>query len=160
MIVGSARDNWCMDDPLPLGLAMAEAFAVEDVFERMPVGNREERAPIDEVARTLVFRRDRGMCWICGTWAVDPVLDHVRPRSNWPADQLALADRTDNLHVACWDCNEERSNRTYLAAPSPAPVVLRCYKCEYQSGLLVGRGIRVYCARCGYSESGDESTFL
>lgn len=151
-----------MDDrePLPLAWAMDEALAPEDLYERQPVANREPRTPIDDVVRIVIFRRDHGMCWICGLPAVDPVLDHLRPRSNWPADELEMADRSDNLHVACWDCNEERTNRTYLALPTPAPIVFRCYKCEHQSGLFVGRGFRVYCSRCGFSESGDESTFV
>jgi hypothetical protein len=152
-----------MDDREPQSVADAirDAFAADALFERLPVKNREDRAPIDEAKRMLIFRRDRGMCWICGTYAEDPVLDHLRPRSNWPADQMDLADRSDNLHVACWTCNEERSNVSYLAIPSVAPVVYRCFKCEDETPWLpaAGRGVRVYCAKCGFSESGNEATF-
>lgn len=139
--------------------AMAEVFAIGPA-ERLEVRNREPRVEIPSLVRSLVFRRDRGRCWICREEAIDPVLDHLRPRSNWPVDELHLADQSVNLHVACWDCNEIRSNRAYAALPKVVPVVTYCGRCsEEWIDRDVGFGFHVYCAQCGFSESGDKSTF-
>ena len=147
-------------EPTSLFAALDEAFE-DDPQMRLDVLNREVRAPIKPLVRSLVFRRDRGKCWICRRDAFEPVLDHLRPRSNWPVDELWLADRSDNLHVACWRCNEERSNRAYAALPKAVPVTLHCVHCADEwIGEDVGRGLACFCSQCGFSETGNGVWFL
>ena len=96
-------------------------------YERMEVMNREPRGQ-HGVNRTLwiaLMRRDGGRCWMCSSSDGHMVIDHLRPRSNWPADELHLADRSDNLRMACWACNDEKSNRN-VPFVAPLPVVWNC----------------------------------
>jgi hypothetical protein len=149
-----------LTEPKSLFAALDEVMA-DDPQQRHEVFNHEERAPISSLVWSLVFRRDRGRCWICGHDAYEPVLDHLRPRSNWPADELWLADRSDNLHVACWDCNEERSNRVYAAPPKVVPVTTHCGRCSLEwIGHDVGRGVACFCSQCGFSETGEGARLL
>ena len=111
-------------------------YATEDVLglvgavhERLPVRNREPR-PMPEANRRLwgaMMRRDGSRCWMCGMGGF-LVIDHLRPRSNFDPDDMWLADRSDNLRIACWDCNQDKSNRAVPYRP-PIPIVWTCPEC-------------------------------
>ncbi|MDR7189755.1 hypothetical protein J2Y46_002581 [Microbacterium sp. BE35] len=53
------------------------------------------------------------------------VIDHLKPRSAFPPNMIHIADRTDNLAIACWDCNTVKSNRDYPFRPV-LPVIWVC----------------------------------
>ena len=58
------------------------------------------------------MRRDHGRCWMCGLTDLErPVIEHLRPRSNFLPHEVEFADRSDNLAIACWDCNAAKGNR-------------------------------------------------
>ncbi len=118
--------------------------------ERLPVLNREPHAAIGKGLRLGLWMRDGGLCWIGGHTAVNPVADHVRPRSNWPAELLRFADRSDNLRLACWTCNETKSNYDYPGGDMPLGITFRCARCneDYQN-VSVGGQVRCFCIHCG-----------
>lgn len=133
-------------------LDMEEAPAV-----RWPVRNREPREPISSHKRAIIHERDGGMCRYCGTTDERLVLDHIIPRSAFTADQIHIADRSDNLHSACWDCNERRSNFEAVHIKRLG-VVAQCWYCahpEYDgdSELRTPYPVDklVFCGRCGIS---------
>lgn len=121
---------------------------------RMPVLNHEPRLIVGKMLWAGMWHRDGGRCWICGRWAQRAVADHVRPRSNWPAEELELADRSDNLRVACWDCNTMKSNFDYTGGDNPLGIAIRCTNCQRTDSELMdelcGEGrVRCYCFKCG-----------
>lgn len=105
----------------------AAMATIGTVYERMPVLNREARTNPEE-NRALwgaLMRRDGGKCWMCGRADDFMVIDHLTPRSSFPADQLDVADRSDNLSIACWDCNQDKSNRAFPFR-KPLGIVWHC----------------------------------
>jgi hypothetical protein len=117
---------------------------------RWPVRNREPRTPISSMKRALIHERDGGACRYCNRNDTLLVVDHIIPRSAFPADQLRIADRSDNLHSACWECNEERSNfdTFHTKRLGIAPCCLDCTEIEPTTETR----IPAYCARCGVSQ--------
>lgn len=133
-------------------LALEEAPAI-----RWPVRNREPREPISSQKRAIIHERDGGICRYCGRGERRLVLDHIVPRSAFPAHQLHIADRSDNLHSACWDCNEKRSNYEAIHIKRLG-VVAKCFYCvhpEYDGDdgleLPCQVQVHVFCGRCGVS---------
>jgi hypothetical protein len=102
-----------------------------DRYERMDVNNRAER-PDPERNRKLwgaAMARDSGRCWMCFTTFADMyVLDHLIPRSAFDVGHIRAADRSDNLRIACWDCNRAKSNRL-IPFRQPLPIVWACPDC-------------------------------
>lgn len=129
--------------------------------ERMPVLNHEPRLVIGESLRHGLWKREQGLCWICGGSVVRPVADHVRPRSNWPTDQLHLADRSDNLRLACWVCNEKKSNFYFPGGEKPLGITSWCSRCQLKltgSEFESDAPVRCFCNWCGLggiAESAD-----
>jgi hypothetical protein len=115
-------------DSMRLVFAADEAMTfIGTVFERLPVLNREPR-PESEANRQLwgaLMRRDGSRCWMCNRPDGFMVIDHLIPRSSFVASDIHLADRSDNLRIACWDCNQEKSNRDY-PFKRPLPIVWMC----------------------------------
>lgn len=97
-------------------------------YERLAVHNRTARS--EPGRNTDIFMallaRDGGRCWMCGATRKQLVIEHLRPRSSFYEDQVSIADRSDNLALACWDCNEEKSNRDVPFDP-PLPIVWICH---------------------------------
>ena len=94
---------------------------------RLPVLNQEPR-PEPEQNRALwgaLMRRDGGRCWMCGTRDGMLVADHLTPRSSYEPEHIRYADSSANLRIACWDCNQRKSNRA-LEFRSPLPIVWSC----------------------------------
>lgn len=98
-----------------------------DPAERMTVVRSGERDPIDPWIRRAVYLRDGGRCRWCGVGSdyVQLVLDHIVP---WSAGG---SDRSDNLRMLCWGCNERRSNyRTDAGIARVLPVAEWCTRCS------------------------------
>lgn len=132
-----------------------------DVLEappaRWPVRNREPREPISSQKRAIIHERDGGICRYCGTPDERLVLDHIVPRSAFQKHQIHIADRSDNLHSACWGCNERRSNYEAIHIKRLG-VVVQCWYCvnpdhDGDSDLEMPYPVRtlVFCGRCGVS---------
>lgn len=138
-----------MRDGMSLGDVLEDSVILASI-ERMPVLNREPRSAVGKDLRYGLWLRDGGTCWICGRKAYQGVADHVRPRSNWPADLLQFADRSDNLRLACWDCNERKSNLNYQGGTMPLGVTTWCVRCrpEFQYD-FEDRQVRCFCIHCG-----------
>jgi hypothetical protein len=153
-----------------LGEILAATPDPRNFTERYPVKNREERVLLGGPKFHIISQRNGGMCWICGRGAIRPVLDHLRPRSNYATHMLWLADRSDNLHVACWDCNERRSNYYVDWMPHPIGVTGACWDClnprdedSYYDENLPERPHMLepaYCGRCGHTWVPDETWLL
>lgn len=140
-------------------ISLAELLAQDDdPARRWPVRNREPRTPINSQKRAIIHERDGGICRYCGTTDERLVLDHIIPRSAFRPDQLHIADRSDNLHSACWDCNERRSNYEAIHTKRIG-VAVQCWYCiapEYAAEdceleLTYPVNIAVFCGRCGIS---------
>jgi hypothetical protein len=128
---------------------------VEIPFERWPVRNREQRTPISPQKRAIIHERDGGICRLCGTGGHLLTVDHIIPRSAFPAQDLRAADRSDNLISACWPCNEAKSNyeRDQRKRLGVTP---QCWYCVYgqpEEGedLPYPVIVPVFCGRCGIS---------
>ena len=139
-------------------IALADFIDRQDMpLERWPVHNREDRTPISPQKRAIVHQRDGGICKFCGADDVILTVDHIIPRSTFQADQLQIADRSDNLISACWDCNQTKSNyerdqRKRLG------VVVRCWYCvnrdhseSDEAFLPYSVDKLVFCGQCGVS---------
>jgi len=121
-------------------------------FERWPVRNREPRTPTSSQKRAIIHQRDGGVCKLCYRPARLTV-DHIIPRSAFPADKLHIADRSDNLISACWPCNEAKSNYERTQRKRMG-VVAACWYCltpplEEWEHLPYPVDVSVYCRRCG-----------
>lgn len=133
----------------------------EDNFQRWPIRNREPRTPISPQKRAIIHARDGNICRLCGTGGHVLTVDHIIPRSAFMPEHLYIADRSDNLISACWDCNEQKSNYEHEQLKRPG-VVVACWDCqnpwydaekyqydlEYQDPKPDCTHI-AYCGRCG-----------
>lgn len=138
--------------------SLAEILAWEDEpARRWPVRNREPRLPINSQKRAIIHERDGGMCRYCGVTDEVLVLDHIVPRSAFLTSQIHIADRSDNLHSACWDCNSRRSNfeATHIKRLG---VVAQCWYCVHpehreddELEMPYPVNVLVFCGRCGVS---------
>lgn len=122
---------------------------------RWPVRNREPREPISSQKRAIIHERDGGICRYCGTPDERLVLDHIIPRSTFTKSQLRIADRSDNLHSACWSCNERRSNYEAIHLKRLG-VTAACWYClnpeqDELDELPYPLPVLVFCGRCGIS---------
>lgn len=139
-------------------VSLGEILAWEDEpAQRWPVRNHEPREPINSQKRAIIHERDGGMCRYCGVTDEQLVLDHIIPRSAFPANQIHIADRSDNLHSACWDCNERRSNYEAVHIKRLG-VVVQCFycqnpECDGDSEFELPYPVQtlVFCGRCGVS---------
>lgn len=144
-----------MEDPVPISAASDELLdELLTANQRQPVRNHEERVELGPLLRAGLWRRDGGHCWICEerVYGVQ-VADHIVPRSSFTPETVWLADRSDNLALAHWYCNENRSNRSYIR-PAPLGITTECFECaewlaEYadESGLTT----KCFCMNCGMS---------
>lgn len=82
-------------------------------------------------------------------------MDHIIPRSAFEAEHLRIADRSDNLVSACWDCNQAKSNYERTQRKRMG-VVVACWYClnpghgEHEEAFLpYPVDVLVYCGRCG-----------
>jgi len=139
-------------------VSLGEIMNMEDEpAQRWPVRNRQPREPIGSQKRAIIHERDGGICRYCGRSDQQLVLDHIIPRSAFPAHQLHIADRSDNLHSSCWDCNERRSNYEAIHIKRLG-VVVQCWYCvnpEYDGDCELELPYPVtklvFCGRCGIS---------
>lgn len=140
----------------PFAVSLARSLeAWETPYERWPVLNREERTPIESQKRAIIHLRDGEICRFCGIDNVILTVDHIIPRSAFPADQLEIADRSDNLISACWPCNENKSNYE-RPQRKRLGVVVRCFACTHPDAdedHPRDPGVPVYCGRCGVSRA-------
>lgn len=132
---------------------------VDEPYGRWPVRNREERTPIDSQKRAIIHERDGGICRLCGTGGHLLTVDHIIPRSAFAPEDLRIADRSDNLHSACWDCNQRKSNYESSHIKKMG-VTAACWYCvnpgygefdEPLDGLPYPLPLLAYCGRCGIS---------
>lgn len=148
-------------DPEPVCMTLGEILAGEDPeVQRWPVRNREPRTIINAHKRAMIHERDGGRCRYCGEHGLRLVVDHIIPRSTFEPHQLDIADRSDNLQSACWDCNEKRSNYE-TPAIKRLGVTARCWYCvnpEHAEGgacenesLPYPVTVPTFCGRCGIS---------
>lgn len=131
----------------------------EEPFVRWPIRNREPRTPIDSQKRAIIHERDGGVCRLCGTGGRTLTVDHIIPRSAFPSAHIRYADRSDNLHSACWPCNEAKSNYESVYTKRLG-VVAQCWYCAnpeyaYDGDISVELPypvrVLVFCGRCGIS---------
>lgn len=157
-ILGYYDDSWYVPrEPKvrTFSMALGDLLDRQEVpFERWPVRNREPRTPITSQKRAIIHERDGGICRLCGTGGHRLTVDHIIPRSAFPADQLHIADRSDNLISACWDCNEKKSNYERDQRKRMG-VTAACWYCVYphfeEDRLPYPVETLVYCGRCGIS---------
>lgn len=135
---------------------------------RWPVRNREERREISDHKRALIYARDDMTCHVCGEGNAH-VLDHIIPRSAFRAEDLHIADRSDNLACSHWGCNEKKSNyrrptrkrlgvvqqcgdcvRGYGRASDPERWEEENESCADYWGVDPDDVLPVYCRSCGY----------
>lgn len=156
-ICGYFRDSWAepvkAEEVTTYAAAVDRAIeALQTPFERWPVRNREPRTPISSQKRAIIHARDGGVCRLCYRPSRLTV-DHIIPRSAFPADKLQIADRSDNLISACWPCNEAKSNYE-RSQRKRMGVVVACWYCltpplEEWEDLPYPVDVLVYCGRCG-----------
>lgn len=136
-------------------MTLAEIFA-EPTPEptRWPVRNRQERTEISSQKRAIIHDRDGGRCRYCGEENLMLTVDHIIPRSAYLADQLHIADRSDNLISACLPCNEQKSNYESFTRKIMG-VTPACWDClnhahddEYREDRPLAKYL-VFCGRCG-----------
>jgi hypothetical protein len=159
-ILGYYDESWFQPNHDHAGRTFADALARaidtwQTPHERWPVRNREDRTPISSQKRAIIHERDGGTCRLCGIAGVQLTVDHIIPRSAFPADQLHIADRSDNLMSACWPCNQDKSNYE-RSQRKRLGVVPACWYCvtpaldEYEQ-LPYPVTVLVFCGHCGIS---------
>ena len=120
--------------------------------ERLPVRNSEPRVQMDGRKWHLIWERDGGECWICNRHVAkgSGEIDHLVPRSSFEPKDIQLADRSDNLRVACVRCNQRKSNFTMFVLPRTLGVASRCWWCAATAELEVpDLLVKAYCGHCG-----------
>lgn len=146
---------------------------------RGPILNRLAREQMDGYKWHLIFERDSGFCYICGM----PVekgtgeVDHVRPRSSFPPEEILVADRSDNLRTTHVACNQSKSNYIYEESPRTNGVVASCWECYFDRGFDQDidpesfaehrrefprpiMTVTAYCAKCGVTWVPDEGWLM
>lgn len=126
---------------------------------RYPVLNFEPRREMSLAKWRLIWERDGSTCWACSR--LIPVgageIDHVIPRSSFGVEDLAVADRSDNLRLACVACNQEKSNYTVPYVPRQVGVTVVCSICAGEAD----GAVPAYCGECGLvSRVPDEGWLL
>jgi hypothetical protein len=136
------------------------------VGERWPVvrtGRIQQTVP--RVTRDLVYRRDERTCLLCGTRHGPLQLDHIVP---WSAGG---PDTSENLRVACQDCNQARSNYRNWSDWPMLPVTALCDACIYRNARCYGvvrygrvdryaPATRAFCGHCARIETVTEPSRL
>ena len=158
-IRGYFRDSW--KEPKSEGIrAFAAGLDVtiarlQEPQRRWPVRNREERTPIGSQKRAIIHERDGKACRSCGNANCLLTVDHIIPRSAFEIEDLHIADRSDNLVSACWDCNRAKSNYERPQRKRMG-VVVRCWYClnpghgpDEEAFLPYPVDVMVYCGACG-----------
>lgn len=162
--------------------SLAQIFAEQDaemarVPTRYPVLNTEPREQMGGRKWHLIMERDGPACWMCATDRGPWEIDHLLPRSSFMPTDLLRADRSDNLRVACLDCNQKRSNYDKPRPPEGAiGVTNRCWVCTYvdfdpgddserwsywkEDHHVPEMTIRAYCGFCGYTAVPDVTWLL
>lgn len=157
-----------------------ESAAAEPV--RAEVRNREPRVQMGGHKWHLIHERDGGRCWMCGDLVPKGTgeVDHLIPRSSFAADDLHIADRSDNLRTACVGCNQRKSNFLIWWAPVDGVtigVTAKCWDCANDCGIdpeIDPEGyseywadrwtpqmtVPAYCARCGHTWVPDAGWLL
>lgn len=130
--------------------------AKEALRTRWPVRNREERTEVPSRKRAIIHARDGGHCRYCPRQGL-LVVDHIIPRSTFLPEDLAIADRSDNLASACWECNEDKSNFEHEQTKLLG-VTIMCFYCVYPDfrdesddsvPLPYAVDIPAFCGQCG-----------
>lgn len=129
--------------------------ATELTFDRWPVRNREERTEVGSQKRAIIHARDGHRCRYCPRQGL-LVVDHIIPRSTFLPEDLGIADRSDNLASACWDCNENKSNFEHEQTKLLGVTVM-CFYCVYPEYMDEANDLRLphpvnipaFCGRCG-----------
>lgn len=131
---------------------------LESTPARWPVRNREDREAITPLKRAIIHERDGNVCRICGTGGHVLTVDHIIPRSAFTIPQLRIADRSDNLISACWDCNQEKSNYESMQRKRIG-VTAQCWDCLNANPFdgdwhedhpeRPEMTIQAFCGRCG-----------
>jgi len=154
-ILGYYDDSRVQDETIH-AMSLGEVLdRLDEPFTRWPVRNREPRTPISSYKRAIIHERDGGICRLCGTGGHVLTVDHIIPRSAFSAEDLHIADRSDNLISACWPCNEAKSNYE-RDQTKRLGVVAACWYCT-NPGLDENEPLTqpvtslVFCGRCGIS---------
>lgn len=138
-------------------VTLAEVLAEpEEPIVRAEIRNREPRAPMLPHKWHLIHERDGGHCWACGVFVGKGYgeVDHLIPRSSFDVCDLAVADRSDNLRLACVPCNQGKSNYLIPWAPvgSTIGVTRACWDCLHEEAEWRPRmTVPAYCGRCGHT---------
>lgn len=108
----------------------------------------EDRKPIDQRIRILVYKRDNFRCIWCGS-SSRLELDHRVP---WSAGG---ADTIDNLRTLCHDCNTYRSNQGF-SLDLMCRQIPSGFECVYCNDELIGNlDLRpVFCITCQHKATG------
>lgn len=136
---------------------LAEILAEPDEpIVRAEVRNREPRQPMSGHKWHLIHERDGGHCWSCGVRVAKGhgEVDHLIPRSSFDVVDLRVADRSDNLRLACVPCNQDKSNYVIPWAPtgSTVGVTAACWDCVYVEAVeRPEMTVPAYCGRCGHT---------
>lgn len=145
-----------MSDPTQVLSALdATIKELRIVIQRHPIEQRSDREPLPWWMRKAIHARDGQRCRACDRKYGSRgrlVLDHIVPRSSFPVDQLAQADRSTNLLSLCWDCNAAKSNFRWPVL-RVLGVTASCVLCEPIIRWLCEEvpPVAVWCAKCGES---------
>lgn len=140
-------------EPMLLADVLAEP---DEPIVRAVVRNREPRVQMQAYKWHLIHERDGSHCWACGLFVGKGggEVDHLIPRSSFEVRDLAVADRSDNLRVACVPCNQGKSNYLIPWAPVGATigVTATCWDCIYGDRLERPlMTVPAYCGKCGHT---------
>lgn len=125
-------------------------------FPRAAVLNalpRVEHIPSRHFVAEAIRGRDGAACWLCGSPLGAVIIEHLRPRSSYPPQAIAAADRTDNLRLACRPCNTAKGNHA-VPFVAPLPITWRCGQCagvprsRQVAGEPCGESRSVWCHGC------------
>ena len=83
------------------------------------VAHRVYRAFHLKLNRRNLLARDGWRCQYCGASELPLTIDHVVPRSRFPAGLTGQADTWENCVAACFACNVRKGNRTPEEAGMP-----------------------------------------